>query len=155
MFLLLSFTSQVGLSKSNLLAFLFPIDWLQDSEQDEYEAPDLRLMFQDPDHQEATLSSLNTLRKGAQFCDVFLEINGREIAGHRAVLACASVYLFELFRMEGENNCPAHFKLEGFDYDSFNILVEYAYTSKWVSIQSSPFVLDCECVICSVSPRKH
>ena len=104
-------------------------DWLRDSERDEDEIPDLCLRYTNPEHQEETLTRLNTLRKGTQFCDVFLEVDGREVAAHRAVLACASVYLFELFSID-ETTCPAHFKLEGFDYDSFKILVDYAYTSK-------------------------
>lgn len=88
-----------------------------------------RLIFDDVQHRETTLARLNTLRKGGQFCDVILEVGCREIPAHRAVLACASGYLFELFSNE-EGSKLDHFKLPGLDFDSFNILVNYAYTSK-------------------------
>ncbi|KAI0227150.1 influenza virus NS1A binding protein [Lamellibrachia satsuma] len=87
------------------------------------------LVFDDTQYRETTLSHLNTLRKGGRFCDVILSVGGHNIPAHRAMLACASIYLFELFDTEEE--CDQHYvQLENVDYDSFEILVNYVYTSK-------------------------
>ena len=87
------------------------------------------LVFDDTQHRETTLSHLNTLRKGGRFCDVIISVGGHNIPAHRAMLACASMYLFELFETEEEND-QHYVQLENVDYDSFEILVNYVYTSK-------------------------
>ena len=54
---------------------------------------------------------------------------------HRAVLACASPYLFQLFGTEGDGyklDPKHHYKLDSVDYDSFNILLNYIYTARYV-----------------------
>ena len=74
---------------------------------------------------------LNTLRRGGEFCDVILDVGGQEIAAHRAVLASASNYLYELFSIDEDKNTPQqHIKLDGWDFDTFSLLINYAYTSK-------------------------
>lgn len=88
-----------------------------------------RLLFNDNDYREAVLSYLNTLRKNARFCDVTLEVGQHIIRAHRAVLASISSTLFELFAtQEAGESC--HCKLKDYDYESVDILVNYAYTSR-------------------------
>ena len=92
-----------------------------------------RLIFSDEEHHELTLSRLNTMRKEEHFCDATLEIGGHNIPVHRAVLAACSVYLFELFSPKEEARAKHHFKLEkNLDYASVEVLVNYAYTSRFV-----------------------
>ncbi|VEN59804.1 unnamed protein product [Callosobruchus maculatus] len=55
------------------------------------------LEFFDDVHQGHILNSLNMMRKNRHFCDVILHVGSNEIHAHRAVLASASPYLFELF----------------------------------------------------------
>lgn len=57
----------------------------------------------------------------------------KEVFAHRAVLASASPYLFDLFTAETKSN-RNQYKLTGnFDYDAFESLVEYAYTGRLVA----------------------
>ncbi|XP_022242439.1 influenza virus NS1A-binding protein-like [Limulus polyphemus] len=95
------------------------------------------LIFEDSNYIVQTLSNLNKLRKNKQFCDVVLQIGTaqdiREIHAHRAVLASASPYLFELFAADHNGGHVYQFKSNGsFDFDSFEVLVEYAYTARLV-----------------------
>ncbi|CAH1785499.1 unnamed protein product [Owenia fusiformis] len=96
-------------------------------EQDEQAAVDI-LEFTDDKHKDMTLLRLNTFRKNNQLCDVALEIGAHEIRAHKAVLASVSKYLFDLFTLEEETNV-SHYKLNGFDYNHFVKLVDYAYTA--------------------------
>ncbi|XP_076359904.1 influenza virus NS1A-binding protein homolog [Tachypleus tridentatus] len=95
------------------------------------------LIFEDSNYIVRTLLNLNKLRKNKQFCDVVLQIETaqdvREIHAHRAVLASASPYLFELFAADHNGGHVYQFKSNGsFDFDSFEVLVEYAYTARLV-----------------------
>ncbi|XP_063590001.1 influenza virus NS1A-binding protein homolog B-like [Penaeus indicus] len=79
------------------------------------------------------LGQLNQLRKSRHFCDVVLQVGSSEIHAHRSVLACASPYFFELFTAEDEHKSAREgrllYKLNGgFDRDSIERLVNYAYT---------------------------
>lgn len=79
------------------------------------------------------LAQLNQLRKSRHFCDVVLQVGSSEIHAHRSVLACASPYFFELFTAEDEHKSAREgrllYKLNGgFDRDSVERLVNYAYT---------------------------
>ncbi|XP_060071166.1 influenza virus NS1A-binding protein homolog A-like [Ylistrum balloti] len=92
------------------------------------------LVFED-ENKETRWSSLNKLRKARQLCDQILVIGAHEIAVHRAVLATASGYLFDLFlKLEEEGPTPQNgmctYKLKDIDYDSFIYLLDYAYTSR-------------------------
>lgn len=57
-----------------------------------------------------------------------------EIHAHRAVLASASPYLFELFTTDEDQKRPENsltYKLNGgFDKNALQILIDYAYTAK-------------------------
>ena len=89
------------------------------------------LSFDDSVHNVETLARLNTMRKEGHFCDAILEVEGHSILVHRAILASCSKHLFELFSAvdEGRIQKP-HFKLDNMDFNSVNILVNYAYTSR-------------------------
>ena len=60
------------------------------------------------------------------------QVDGHNVAAHRVVLACTSNYLFELFMSSPEDGSTTqHIKLENFDFESFDLLIKYAYTSRW------------------------
>lgn len=62
------------------------------------------------------------------------QVENIEIHAHRAVLASASSYLFELFNTSEDlkriENVITYKLNGGFDKDALEILVEYAYTGK-------------------------
>ncbi|RXG58622.1 Influenza virus NS1A-binding protein [Armadillidium vulgare] len=73
------------------------------------------------------MRQLQHLRKNRTFCDVVLQVENSEIYAHRSVLACASPYFFELFTADDD----LIYKLNGgFDRDSVERLVSYAYTGE-------------------------
>jgi len=105
-------------------------------------SPHPGLVFNDPTQCTDTLSRLNTMRKEGHLCDAVLEVGSHHIAVHRAVLASASSYLFELFSTPSvsgssgaeevvgrDGNRHQLVRLEGLDCDSVEALVNYAYTS--------------------------
>ncbi|CAH0550806.1 unnamed protein product [Brassicogethes aeneus] len=103
---------------------------------EETDEPELYLEYADETHQASTLSSLNKMRKNRHFCDVILHVGNIEVHAHRAVLASASPYLFELFSNDQDNkrleNVITYTLNGGFDQIAFSILVDYAYTAKLV-----------------------
>ncbi|XP_076268203.1 influenza virus NS1A-binding protein-like isoform X2 [Rhynchophorus ferrugineus] len=103
-----------------------------DLEQDE--EPVLQLEFVDDVHHSSMLKSLNMMRKNRHFCDVILHIGNMEIHAHRAVLASASPYLFELFTADQDlqrlENIVIYELNGGFDQNALQILIDYAYTAK-------------------------
>lgn len=100
--------------------------------QKEVQTPNV-FVFDDNTYRESIFENLNKLRKNRQFCDVILQIEAsdvKEIFAHRAVLACASPYLFDLFTAESKGN-RNQYKLTGnFDFDAFESLVDYAYLGR-------------------------
>ncbi|CAH1978888.1 unnamed protein product [Acanthoscelides obtectus] len=98
------------------------------------EAEDLSLEFFDEVHQGHILNSLNMMRKNRHFCDVILHVGSNEIHAHRAVLASASPYLFELFSSDEDQKSSENvvtYRLNGgFDKTALQILIDYAYTAK-------------------------
>ena len=113
---------------------MIPFDLLQmsdlsDSSVEEQDGVDDNrdtLVFDDNHYQETTLTRLNRLRKAGQFCDVSIEVDGNTVPAHRVILACASKYMFELFK-ESETD---YVKVDNIDYHSFCVLLDYAYTSR-------------------------
>nr|CAI5827801.1 unnamed protein product [Callosobruchus analis] len=95
---------------------------------------DLSLEFFDDVHQGHILNSLNMMRKNRHFCDVILHVGSNEIHAHRAVLASASPYLFELFSSDEDkkssDNVVTYRLNGGFDKTALQILIDYAYTGK-------------------------
>ncbi|GIZ05418.1 influenza virus NS1A-binding protein homolog [Caerostris extrusa] len=91
-------------------------------------------VFDDTAYRELMFDNLNKLRKNRQFCDVTLQVGAsqdvKEVYAHRAVLASASPYLFDIFTAENKI-VSNQYKLSGsFDYDAFESLVNYAYTGR-------------------------
>ncbi|XP_045127226.1 influenza virus NS1A-binding protein homolog isoform X2 [Portunus trituberculatus] len=95
-----------------------------------------RLVIEDlPDALHQRMDQLNMLRKSRHFCDVVLQVGNSEIHAHRAVLACASPYFFELFNSEDEHKSAHEGKLlykmnGGFERESVEQLVNYTYTGR-------------------------
>lgn len=56
---------------------------------------------------------------------------------HRAVLACCSPYLFEIFNSDNEPHGVSHVTFEDLDPEAVEILLNYAYTAQLVA----PFCL--------------
>ena len=104
------------------------------------------LMFDDHTQRIEALTRLNAMRKEGHLCDAVLEVASHHIAVHRAVLACNSTYLFEQFSMPVSNGSPSgssaeemlgrdghrqqRVRLDGLDFDSVEVLVNYAYTAR-------------------------
>ncbi|XP_001605813.1 influenza virus NS1A-binding protein homolog [Nasonia vitripennis] len=91
------------------------------------------LELQDEHHSRLILSSLNMMRKNKHFCDVILHAGNAEVHGHRAVLAAASPYLFDLFSTENQGNKEPviTYKLsDNIDKKALQKLMDYAYTSR-------------------------
>lgn len=57
---------------------------------------------------------------------------------HRAVLACCSPYLFEIFNSDNEPHGVSHVTFEDLDPEAVEILLNYAYTAQLVA----PFAFD-------------
>ncbi|KAL1501193.1 hypothetical protein ABEB36_006569 [Hypothenemus hampei] len=95
-----------------------------------------RLEFLDEVHQPAILKALKMMRKNRHFCDVILHVENTEIHAHRAVLASASPYFFELFTTDQDQKQQRlenviTYKLNGgFSQHALDILTDYAYTGK-------------------------
>lgn len=53
---------------------------------------------------------------------------------HRAVLACCSPYLFEIFNSDIETPGISHITFEDLNPDAIEILLNYAYTAQLVSV---------------------
>ncbi|KAI1891478.1 hypothetical protein AGOR_G00144230 [Albula goreensis] len=92
--------------------------------------PNGYLMFEDESFLDSTVAKMNALRKSGQFCDVRLQVCGHELMAHRAVLACCSPYLFEIFNSDTELHGVSHVKFEDLDPEAVEILLNYAYTAQ-------------------------
>jgi len=104
------------------------------------------LIFDDHTQRIEALARLNTMRKEGHLCDAVLEVASHHIAVHRAVLACNSTYLFERFSMPNSPSSTIgngaeemlgrdghryqRVRLDGLDFDSVEVLINYAYTSR-------------------------
>ncbi|XP_036410045.1 influenza virus NS1A-binding protein homolog A-like [Megalops cyprinoides] len=88
------------------------------------------LMFEDDSFLDSTVAKMNALRKSGQFCDVRLQVCGHELMAHRAVLACCSPFLFEIFNSDAEQHGVSHVKFEDLNPDAVEILLNYAYTAQ-------------------------
>ena len=74
------------------------------------------------------------------------QVEGHEVNAHRAILACASPFLFEMFSTESnayQLDWKHHYKLENTDYDSFIILLNFIYTARLVANTGFHFQRDC------------
>ncbi|XP_054645947.1 influenza virus NS1A-binding protein homolog A isoform X2 [Dunckerocampus dactyliophorus] len=92
--------------------------------------PNGYLIFEDESFLDSTVAKMNALRKSGQFCDVRLQVCGHELMAHRAVLACCSPYLFEIFNSDIEPHGVSHVTFEDLDPEAVEILLTYAYTAQ-------------------------
>lgn len=67
------------------------------------------------------------------FDSYFVQVCGHELMAHRAVLACCSPYLFEIFNSDVEPHGVSHVTFEDLDPEAVEILLNYAYTAKLVA----------------------
>ncbi|XP_043941247.1 influenza virus NS1A-binding protein [Protopterus annectens] len=88
------------------------------------------LSFEDEHFIESSVAKLNALRKSGQFCDVRLQVCGHEMLAHRAVLACCSPYLFEMFNSDSDPHGVSHVKFDDLHPDAVEVLLNYAYTAQ-------------------------
>lgn len=71
-----------------------------------------------------------------------MQVCGHELMAHRAVLACCSPYLFEIFNSDNESHGVSHVTFEDLDPEAVEILLNYAYTAQLVtSFAFEPFLL--------------
>ncbi|ELK23308.1 Influenza virus NS1A-binding protein like protein [Myotis davidii] len=92
--------------------------------------PNGYLMFEDENFIESSVAKLNALRKSGQFCDVRLQVCGHEMLAHRAVLACCSPYLFEIFNSDSDPHRVSHVKFDDLNPEAVEVLLNYAYTAQ-------------------------
>uniref|UniRef100_A0A3Q3RXK3 Influenza virus NS1A binding protein a n=1 Tax=Mastacembelus armatus TaxID=205130 RepID=A0A3Q3RXK3_9TELE len=92
--------------------------------------PNGYLIFEDESFLDSTVAKMNALRKSGQFCDVRLQVCGHELMAHRAVLACCSPYLFEIFNSDAEPHGVSHVTFEDLDPEAVEVLLNYAYTAQ-------------------------
>ncbi|XP_028823677.1 influenza virus NS1A-binding protein homolog A [Denticeps clupeoides] len=92
--------------------------------------PNGYLIFEDKTFLDSTVAKMNALRKSGQFCDVRLQVCGHELMAHRAVLACCSPYLFEIFNSDAEPRGVSHVRFEDLDPAAVEVLLNYAYTAQ-------------------------
>ncbi|KAJ1172173.1 hypothetical protein NDU88_004023 [Pleurodeles waltl] len=92
--------------------------------------PNGYLIFEDENFIESSVAKLNALRKSGQFCDVKLQVCGHEMLAHRAVLACCSPFLFEIFNGDNDSHGVSHVKFEDLNPEAVEVLLNYAYTAQ-------------------------
>ncbi|XP_051990371.1 influenza virus NS1A-binding protein homolog B isoform X2 [Xyrauchen texanus] len=89
------------------------------------------LIFEDDSFLDSTVAKMNALRKSGQFCDVRLQVCGHELMAHKAVLACCSPYLFEIFNSDSEPQGGVSLVIfDDLNPDAMEILLNYAYTAQ-------------------------
>nr|CAB3257534.1 influenza virus NS1A-binding protein homolog [Phallusia mammillata] len=95
------------------------------------------LEWSDETHNEETIHHLNVFRKNRQFCDLVIQVGGKEFYCHRVVLGSMSRAIYnELCSGEQESGPVARIPLNTAQHswipDAVEILIEYMYTSKLV-----------------------
>ena len=106
-----------------------------DSSPDTEVCLDSFFTFINTNYQEEMLVSLNALRKSSQFCDVKFIVDDHEFPAHRAVLATCSPLLFDMFTKGDKSAALEMFKLKDIDFTSFEHLLTYMYTGRYVKQQ--------------------
>ena len=80
------------------------------------------------------LSLLNQLRFEGEggFCDVILEVEGRQLATHRCILAASSQFFYNMFSSGMKESNQTHVKLHSVSFDSVSLILDYFYTREIV-----------------------
>ena len=81
-----------------------------------------------PETQEECLSDLRRLFQSQLFTDVSLEIDGRRIPAHKAVLAQRCNYFHAMFTSSMQESQQRVVSIEGFSYDVMHAVVKFLYT---------------------------
>ena len=78
----------------------------------------------------SALSLLNKLRLEGEggFCDVTLEVEGRQLATHRCVLAASSQFFYTMFHSGMKESNQTLLKLHSVSFDSMSLILDYFYT---------------------------
>ena len=82
----------------------------------------------------SALSLLNKLRLEGEggFCDVTLEVEGRQLATHRCVLAASSQFFYTMFHSSMKESNQTLLKLHSVSFDSMSLILDYFYTREIV-----------------------
>ena len=82
----------------------------------------------------SALSLLNKLRLEGEggFCDVTLEVEGRQLATHRCVLAASSQFFYTMFSSGMKESNETLLKLHSVSFDSMSLILDYFYTREIV-----------------------
>ena len=82
----------------------------------------------------SALSLLNKLRLEGEggFCDVTLEVDGRQLATHRCVLAASSQFFYTMFNSGMKESSQTLLKLHSVSFDSMSLILDYFYTREIV-----------------------
>uniref|UniRef100_A0A8C2D428 Influenza virus NS1A binding protein b n=1 Tax=Cyprinus carpio TaxID=7962 RepID=A0A8C2D428_CYPCA len=114
-----------------VISFSFCCVCLLDFDRSNKMIPNGYLIFEDESFLDSTVAKMNALRKSGQFCDVRLQVCGHELMAHKAVLACCSPYLFEIFNTDSEPQGGVSLvKFDDLHPDAVEILLNYAYTAQ-------------------------
>ena len=75
-------------------------------------------------------STMNSLRKSKELCDIVLCVGNRQIFAHRIVLASFSPYFYAMFTADLAESRQSSVTLKAIDAASVELLVEFAYTAQ-------------------------
>ena len=80
------------------------------------------------------LSLLNQLRFEGEggFCDMILEVEGRQLATHRCILAASSQFFYNMFSSGMKESNQTLLKLHSVSFDSVSLILDYFYTREIV-----------------------
>ncbi|XP_013388363.1 kelch-like protein 13 [Lingula anatina] len=88
---------------------------------------DSDLAVRDPGYGDATIQSLNLLRKDEQLCDFTIRAEDREFKVHRALLAAASDYFRVMFTGHMRESNENSVELKGMTADSLQQIIDFVY----------------------------
>ena len=82
----------------------------------------------------SVLPLLNQLRLEGEwgFCDVTLEVEGRQLASHRCILAANSEFFCNMFSSGMKESNQTLLKLHSVSFDSMSLILDYFYTREIV-----------------------
>lgn len=89
------------------------------------------LEFTDLQHSKDMMDQLSHLHSCGRFCDATLVVGEHEIGIHRAVLASASSFFYDMFfRAEEAGLNQTMFKVKDVDWVSFDLVLKFIYTGR-------------------------
>lgn len=87
-------------------------------------------LFTQEDLPSSSFPILNELRMSGKLLDVTIEVDGKQIQGHKNILAAAIPYFYAMFTHDTIEASMSHIKIEGdnLDGNAFKLLVDFIYT---------------------------